>query len=134
MLWAWEICGCCVEWVFLVVGRTMGLIGIRVAHFVGSRGWTVVVGGAVVCGAAGLAMMGAALSPRFGPRNAAALALAGSVLLERKLSQYRYRLGCTLLTIVVDRLRYDGVRDGAVQPSRVDRAPAGLHTRHAALT
>ena len=40
-----------------------------------------VLGGAAVCGAAGLAMMGAALSPRFGPRNAAALALAGSVLL-----------------------------------------------------
>ena len=69
------------ESLFIVIVMTMLLIGIQLSHVVGRRGWTVVLGGAAVCGAAGLAMMGAALSPRFGPRNAAALALAGSVLL-----------------------------------------------------
>ena len=69
------------ESLFIVIVMTMLLIGIQLSHVVGRRGWTMVLGGAAVCGAAGLAMMGAALSPRFGPRNAAALALAGSVLL-----------------------------------------------------
>ena len=69
------------ESLFIVIVMTMLLIGIQLSHVVGRRGWTLVLGGAAVCGAAGLAMMGAALSPRFGPRNAGALALAGSVLL-----------------------------------------------------
>ena len=69
------------ESLFIVIVMTMLLIGIQLSHVVGRRGWTAVLGGAAVCGAAGLAMMGAALSPRFGPRNAGALALAGSVLL-----------------------------------------------------
>ena len=69
------------ESLFIVIVMTMLLIGIQLSHVVGRRGWTLVLGGAAVCGAAGLAMMGAALSPRFGPRNAGALALAGSMLL-----------------------------------------------------
>uniref|UniRef100_A0A6S8T4Z2 Uncharacterized protein n=1 Tax=Pelagomonas calceolata TaxID=35677 RepID=A0A6S8T4Z2_9STRA len=69
------------ESLFIVIVMTMLLIGIQLSHVVGRRGWTLVLGGAAVCGAAGLAMLGAALSSNFGPRNAGMLAIAGSVLL-----------------------------------------------------
>ena len=52
------------ESLFIVIVMTMLLIGIQLSHVVGRRGWTLVLGGAAVCGAAGLAMMGAALVAR----------------------------------------------------------------------
>ena len=64
---ALELFGGYEESLFIVIVMTMLLIGIQLSHVVGRRGWTLVLGGAAVCGAAGLAMMGAALSPRFGP-------------------------------------------------------------------
>ena len=78
---AFQLFGGYAESLFIVIVMVMLLIGCQLSHVVGRRGWTVVLGGAAVCGAAGLALMAAALSPGFGPRNAAALALAGSCLL-----------------------------------------------------
>ena len=39
------------ESLFIVIVMTMLLIGIQLSHVVGRRGWTLVLGGAAVCGA-----------------------------------------------------------------------------------
>ena len=78
---AFQLFGGYAESLFIVIVMVMLLVGCQLSHVVGRRGWTVVLGGAAMCGAAGLALMATALSPGFGSRNAAALALAGSCLL-----------------------------------------------------